>query len=129
MQGQYAQDVAVAEDGGEVVFEVFEGDELVAPSFDGVVVALECVVCAGEEVDDGGDGASGGGGGGSCVGGEAGECGVGERKETGEVFGVFFLVDDQVCEQPRIGSAVDHDDGACSRRSRHHIEAAQQPTL
>ena len=55
----YVQNVTVAEDGGEVVLEVFHGLKLIAPSLYGMVVPLESIVRAGEKVDDGSDGASG----------------------------------------------------------------------
>ena len=64
---RYAQDVAVAQDGSEVVLEVLECDELFASCIYGVRVPLEGVVGAGEDVDEGGDGLGGRGG---CVGGE-----------------------------------------------------------
>lgn len=111
MVGRYAQNVAVPKDGGEVVLEVLEGDELFTPGLYGLVVPLESVVCTSEHVDDGSNGLGGGGGvrrrcGG--VGRERGECGMGEREETGEVFGVLFLVGDEVRQQPRVRRAVDH---------------------
>ena len=102
---RYAQNVAVAQNGGEVVLEVFECDELFAPCIYGVCVPLESVVGAGEDVDEGGDGLGGRGGG---VGGEGRQGSMGEREESGEVFGVFLLVVDEVRQEPRVGCAVDH---------------------
>lgn len=56
---EYAQNVTVPKDGGEVVLEILEGDELFAPGLYGLVVPLESVVCTGEYVDDGSDGLGG----------------------------------------------------------------------
>ena len=69
--GRDAQNVAVTKDGGEVVLEVFESDELFAPCVDGLCIALESVVGTGENVDDGSDGL----GCGRCSGGVSGEGG------------------------------------------------------
>ena len=46
---RYVQDV-------KVVLEVFQRLKLIAPTFYGIIIPLESVVCAGEEVDDGSDG-------------------------------------------------------------------------
>ena len=53
--------VAVPEDGGEVVLEVFEGDKLFSPDFYCLAVPLESVVSTCEHVDDGSDGLGRGG--------------------------------------------------------------------
>lgn len=45
---------------------------------------------------------------GGSIGREGSECGMGEREESGEVFRVLFLVDDEVRQQPRVRRAVDH---------------------
>ena len=116
-----AQNVAVTEDGSEVVLEGFERSELFAPCIYGVCVTLEGIVCTREEVDDGSDGVGGRGRRCGCVGGERGEGSMGERKESSEVFGVFLLVGDEVGEQARVGRAVDHDKVVVTRKRASHM--------